>query len=296
MQAGCVQLERVAGCATPCFRMCSLVAVGRIVYLKVIRFSRRCWIMISLARIQNTGLVSALLLILNVAYAHAQQIGPLASRVFGNGTSNLIFVLHGDLSDGSPADYHQSFAREVSEKIRNATVVAIVRPGYADSRGLKSPGSNNGKIDQYTKTNNDLVAATIDAFRKSVKPQRVVAVGHSGGAAQVGAIIGRFPGLIDSAVLVSCPCDIQAWRSSNNRSPWPNSQSPADFLKSVPKQTRIVAITGQNDSNTRPSLARSYVEQASALGLSAQALIVNGGHGFNSISRDVLKSVVGLAR
>jgi hypothetical protein len=66
------------------------------------------------------------------------------------------------------------------------------------------------------------------------------------------------PGLIDSAVLVSCPCDLVAWRAG--RKAWTRSENPMDWAEKVPSTTRIVALTGSRDGNTIPDLAKRYVD------------------------------------
>jgi predicted esterase len=42
----------------------------------------------------------------------------------------------------------------------------------------------------------------------------VILAGHSGGAAITVNLIGLFPLLIDHAFIVSCPCDVNAWREN----------------------------------------------------------------------------------
>jgi pimeloyl-ACP methyl ester carboxylesterase len=235
-----------------------------------------------------------LLACLFAASASAQTAEILSYRLFGTGASALVVVLHGDLSDGGPADYHQPFAERIAQLHRGITAAAVIRPGYSDSRGLRSVGST-GRVDHYTRRNNDLVAQTIVQLRRSTGARQVIAVGHSGGAAQLGAVIGRHPGIIDDVVLVSCPCNLLRWRTG--RGDWTASESPHRFLSSVPPTTRIHAITGRNDSNTTPALAQDYVAAARSRGLSANFRMVDGaGHGFNSLAATVEQVVVSLLR
>lgn len=64
----------------------------------------------------------------------------------------------------------------------------------------------------------DSVAAAVEALRKHHNASRVVLVGHSGGAANAGVILGRAAPLVDVAVLISCPCNIPVWRDLRGRS------------------------------------------------------------------------------
>ena len=128
----------------------------------------------------------------------------LAVRVFGqdNAGANptLVIMLHGDISRGGDADYHFGAMEEVGAN-EGFVGVAMVRPGYPGGGGLKSQGSHNGRRDHYTATNNQAVAEAIASLKQQLSPGKTVVVGHSGGAAQAGVSIGRYPGLIDHAIL-----------------------------------------------------------------------------------------------
>jgi dipeptidyl aminopeptidase/acylaminoacyl peptidase len=92
-------------------------------------------------------------------------------------------------------------------------------------------------------------------------------------------------GLIDAAVLVSCPCDIARWLRNHRRPPWPRRLSPDFFVARVPKTTEVVAITGTLDDNTFPALAEDYVERLARRGIPARFVAVAGaGHGFSGVA------------
>ena len=40
----------------------------------------------------------------------------------------------------------------------------------------------------------------------------MILAGHSGGSAITASLIALYPHLVDHAVIVSCPCNINAWR------------------------------------------------------------------------------------
>ncbi|MCV2894097.1 alpha/beta hydrolase family protein [Lentibacter sp. XHP0401] len=237
-------------------------------------------------------LISVFVLTVGLALnAQAQSAGPLAGKVFGGGNAGLVVVLHGDVSSGGAADYHYDIAQKIASQNKGVTVLAMLRPGYSDGMGQKSKGSNNQRRDHYTKQNNKLVAQTIQAMAKQVGTSKIVAIGHSGGAAQLGVIIGAYPNLVDSAILVSCPCDIPRWRAMKGRKNWTKSQSPHKFTSKVPTSTRVIAITGNKDDNTNPVLAQDYVAALRAKGVQAQFISANGAsHGFNAMASLVAKS------
>lgn len=225
------------------------------------------------------GLVISAIL-LSGAGARADEIGPLAGKRFGAGTKVTVVLLHGDVSRGGPADYLYPVAEGIAQRHPGASVYAVLRPGYEDSVGLVSPGSNNGRRDHYTEENNDLVAAALQAVKAPGVP--LVVLGHSGGAAQLGVVIARHPGLVDTAILAACPCDILRWREMQGRRPWDLSQSPQAFADDVPATAHVRALTGTADDNTNPVLAEDYVASLSGRGVDAVFQPVPGaGHDFS---------------
>jgi predicted esterase len=185
----------------------------------------------------------------------------------------LVVVLHGDVSSGGPARYH-------------------IGPGYDDGEGRTSGGSHNGRRDHYTAANNAAIAGAIAALRQRYRASRVVIVGHSGGAAQAAVVAPRAGA--SGVVLASCPCDIPRWRASRS-GPWPRSQSPLAFAASMPRATRVVAVTGGSDPNTAPALARDYVAALTARGVGARFEEVPGaGHEWGAVSGAALAAARGM--
>ena len=238
------------------------------------------------------GFVSALILTCVAFAAQALEPGPLKGPVFGSGSDALVVVLHGDLSRGGAATYHYAFAKRVADQNSNAVAAALLRPGYYDDEGRTSPGSNNNRKDHYTEANNALVAETIANLKVATGAARTIVVGHSGGAAQTGVLMGKEPGLIDVAVLVSCPCDVPAWRQARGRSAWPRSESPQDHVAAVSPASRIIAATGSNDKNTAAAWAIKYVNAAKTTGAYAEFIKIEGAkHGFNRMA-DKIAAIV----
>lgn len=222
----------------------------------------------------------------------------LAVQIAGNAVPGeapfLVVLLHGDVSSGGPADYLDGFARSLAGP--GVIVANVTRPGYTNGAGHTSGGSHFGRRDSYTAGNIAAVAGAIETLKRRYKPRRVVVVGHSGGAAMLAVAIGRHPGLADNAVLVSCPCDIARWRRERGRGAWRNSLSPSDFADRVPAATRVLAINGRDDDNTRPGLAASFVERLATRGIDARAIVIPGRHGFNMLAPSVAAAVRELTR
>jgi pimeloyl-ACP methyl ester carboxylesterase len=233
----------------------------------------------------------------------------IAERVFGGGlclvaatfgaehagpSPVLIVIVHGDISDFGPATYHATFAASLVRP--GVVVVALTRPGYGDANGATSQGSTLGRIDNYTSANIGAIEGAVDALKKHYRPRRTVYVGHSGGAAIGGVLIGRRPNLVDAALLVSCPCDIPRWLQMRGYKPWKRSLSPDAFVHRVPTSTEVVLMTGANDDNTFPSLADDYAQNLARRGVPARFLLVEGAaHGFSTLADATRDAVLNLA-
>jgi pimeloyl-ACP methyl ester carboxylesterase len=210
----------------------------------------------------------------------------MAATTFGTDTAGahptLIVVVHGDISDGGAATYHAEFARTLARP--GVVAVALIRPGYAGGDRRSSQGSNYGRIDSYSAATVAAIGGAIESLRSYYRPRRVIYVGHSGGAAIGGVLIGKRPRLIDAAVLVSCPCDIARWLVERRKPQWTRSLSPAHHLHRVAPTTQVVAITGTADDNTTPQLARDYAARLAARGVPARFVAVeDAGHGFSGV-------------
>ena len=128
------------------------------------------------------------------------------------------------------------------------------------------------------------IAAALLNLKRHHMAAKLVVLGHSGGASITGVILGYRPGLIDAALLLSCPCDIPRWRSDRGRRRWSRSLSPHRYLDGVPDTTKVVAVTGENDRNTGPHLARDYVSALRERGVDATFVLApDGSHSFRSL-------------
>jgi predicted esterase len=193
----------------------------------------------------------------------------------------LVVILHGDTSSGGPADTLFPFAERIGGS--SVIAVALLRPGYGDKAGRTSDGDNYGRADSYTPANIAAIANAIEALKKHYQPTQTILVGHSGGAAIAGVLIGKSPALAQAAVLISCPCDLARWRKERKGSPWTRSESPSSYVGKVPSSTTVIAITGTDDDNTSPALAQDYIAQLVKRGVPATFEIAKAaGHNFRS--------------
>ena len=197
--------------------------------------------------------------------------------------TSLVVFIHGDGYRGGPSDYMYRYAKRVGAK--GVVAIGLIRPGYYDSRGHRSTGNSYRRGDNYRLDVIVAVAAAIKVLKTHFDAEFVVLAGHSGGSAISGVIIGRYPGLVDAAVLGACPCNVPRWRiMRRGRNNSRRSLSPHDFADRIDAKTSVVAITGGKDKNTKPVLARDYVTVLKANRIVATFVEVPG-VGHNGIVR-----------
>lgn len=190
----------------------------------------------------------------------------LLVRKYGLGESTLpnamLVWLHGDVSSGGPAKYHFALAEKAATYFAKEKVlsVALVRPGYPDGSGNESSGYHNGRSDHYTSENISEVGGAVERLRLKYKPNIVVLIGHSGGAATAAVLMGMKPELAEAAILVACPCELIRWRIHRRGRPWTQSENPIHWVEKLSPNAKVIALTGSNDDNTLPALAKSYVD------------------------------------
>lgn len=187
---------------------------------------------------------------------------------------NLLVYLHGDSSRGGLFDRHFKYFTPFANQ--NTVFVGMIRPGYSDSKKNASTGDKMGGGDNYTAHNVDAVANALQALKAKYSAQHLVVVGFSGGAATAGVILGRHPALIDKAVLIACPCDLnirrQGWKNQKNLTR--RSISPHEVADSVFQTAQVTAITGDADTNTTPEQVTGYIATLKLRGVKARYIEV----------------------
>lgn len=203
----------------------------------------------------------------------------------------LIAVLHGDLlsADEAPS-YHYEFARRAAEQMDDVVAVGLLRPGYADDAGDRSSGRRGlATGDNYTPEVVDAVAQTVRELQARFHPATTVLAGHSGGAAIAADLIGRWPHLVNAALLVSCPCDVPAWRrgmvGTKFRDVGPfsllfllpaSSLSPLDLADRVSPSLRVRLVVGSRDATAPPKFTLAYAQALQMHGVDLKVTIAPG--------------------
>jgi pimeloyl-ACP methyl ester carboxylesterase len=175
----------------------------------------------------------------------------------------------------------------VANQNTDIVAVGLLRPGYVDTDGNKSDGERGLSTgDNYNARNTDSIADGINELKRRWHARKVVVVGHSGGAALTANILGRHPAVIDSAVLVSCPCDVEKWRQHMfqvRRAPiWQgeiDTLSPVALMPRVSDRVPVRMFVGTQDNVTPPSLSVIYQAAAARLGKNVELVQLEGkGH------------------
>lgn len=177
----------------------------------------------------------------------------------------LVVVLHGDLPSPS---YHYEFSRRAASKMDDLVVAALLRPGYTDGTGDHSEGEMGLTTgDNYTPAVVDTVADSVRQLKEKFHPAHTVLAGHSGGAAITADLLGRWPTLVDGALLVSCPCDVPAWRRhmlAMQKDPiWlvpVHSLSPMNLADKISRSVRVRMLVGSDDPVAPPELSGRYAD------------------------------------
>lgn len=205
----------------------------------------------------------------------------LLMRRYGSTTpTTLVVWLHGNVSTGGPANSHFRVAEQVAAELAadNVLSVALVRPGYPDGTGESSSGNDYGRADNWPTWVVAEIGTVIERLRERYRPEALILVGHSGGAAISAVLLGMQPQLADSAVLLGCPCDMAWWRARRPQPPWV-SEDPLKWVSRVARTTRVIALTGSGDATTEPGLAENYVKRLRARGVDAVfELVAGAGH------------------
>lgn len=215
------------------------------------------------------------------------------------GSPNLAFVLHGDAPDIKPNGQY-GLASIIAHTNKNTIGIGILRPGYSDPDSNTSDGMRGMAIgDNYTEDRIKAIAEVIQKLKKVYKPKNTILIGHSGGAAIAADIIALYPGLVNSAVLIGCPCYVSEWRTYRlhcpNSSPqWSTavtSISPDQVADKINDTTKVVIISGDKDVMVPQLYSLNYYNYLQSKNKSVRFVNVMG-EGHNILFHDsVLNSV-----
>jgi predicted esterase len=219
----------------------------------------------------------------------AVQAGAPGHRIVGrvyvkgepDAAAPLVVVLHGDAPFRHPG-YQYGFADDIANAAPGTRVVGLMRPGYADPYGARSDGDRGfASGENYTEEVVHDVAAAIRELQSAWHAPSIMLVGHSGGSAIAANIAALEPGLVRHLFVVSCPCDVPAFRKHMAAMQWSpmwlmpaKSLSPIETLDRMDAATIVTVFSGAEDPVTLPRYAEAYVEKARARGIGAALVTI----------------------
>jgi pimeloyl-ACP methyl ester carboxylesterase len=195
----------------------------------------------------------------------------------------LVVILHGDAPLLRPA-YQDEFAASVARHLEDVIAVGLLRPGYADPFGHRSdPQTGPQTGNNYTPAVTEQVTAAVRDLQARYHSGRTVLVGHSGGAAVVANILEAHHDLADAALIVSCPCDLAAWRARmagfGRRGSHKDSLSPLENAALLPRDIPISIMVGAKDNTVGVASSQAFFASARAAGANVTLQVVPGsGH------------------
>ncbi|WP_241527179.1 hypothetical protein [Sphingomonas turrisvirgatae] len=231
----------------------------------------------------------ALLALLATAAAPAKNPPQLQAQRYGETRAGrvqtLAVVLHGD-TDSSVASAY-SFSEAAAKAMPGSTAIALLRPGYVDGAGRKSPGERGtGNGDGYTRERVGEVARSMIDLRKRYRKAKIILIGDGGGAALAANLIGIYPTLADGVMLLSCPCALPEWRRAMaKRAPGQGydqpvaSLDPLQTIGGIPATIRAAMLVGADDPATLPRYSRTYAEALALRGIAVDFRILPGRNG-----------------
>jgi poly(3-hydroxybutyrate) depolymerase len=193
----------------------------------------------------------------------------------------LVIVLHGDAPFNNPT-YQYTVASRAAAAIPDAVVAALLRPGYTDGNNDTSDGVHGHTTgDNYTPEVLDQLTVAIKTLAGEIHPSHVVLMGHSGGATLSADLLARNPHIAQGALLVSCPCDVPAfrhhmfWTHPNPFWFYPlTSVSPLDGVKDIDPQAKIRMLSGSKDPIALPEYTTAYADAARARHIDVQTVFL----------------------
>ena len=200
--------------------------------------------------------------------------------------------------------YQYRMAKKIASENHNVVAVGILRPGYTDNEGNYSKGIRGEATgDNYTKEVLESIHHLTVELIEEYNPSKVILVGHSGGAAISANLIAQYTNFYSDALLISCPCDLHAWRKHMKElNPeariWDmavSSLSPIEEIKNIDEPTHITMVHGNNDEIVPLRIANDYFKKLKAHNKEATFVILeNQGHeiALNKRIFEIIKELV----
>ena len=180
----------------------------------------------------------------------------------------MVLVLHGDAPFNNPS-YQYGIARKIASENENVVAIGLLRPGYTDNEGNRSAGTRgNTTGDNYTREVMTSIHQLTQQLVDEYSPSKILLLGHSGGAPISVNLTAEYTGFYAGAILISCPCDLHAWRAhmktlQPDTDIWNlevESLSPIEEVGRMDDNTSLMIIHGDKDDIVPIKIASRYVD------------------------------------
>ncbi len=228
-------------------------------------------------------------------------VGLLALNKIDKSKKNLIIFLEGDYRGKKPNDVkkHYPMKKAIKEQDGKINFFYMARTGHKYSSRTRSTGKRtnsqmSGSWNAVYKKSWDarrLTGAAIKKLKEYYQPDKLIVMGHSGGAGDTLTIAAKFPGLIDIAIATGCDCMI-GWPNAKwydgEEQPW---ESVSNMIPHIDPKTKIILIHGKKDEWCPFKHAEEYARLAKEQGLDVTFHAQEGTHDKIQGKTKILKEI-----
>ena len=228
-------------------------------------------------------------------------VGLLALNKIDKSKKNLIIFLEGDYRGKKPNDVkkHYPMKKAIKEQDGKINFFYMARTGHKYSSRTRSTGKRTNSqmsgdwnaIYKKSWEARRLTGAAIKKLKEHYQPDKLIVMGHSGGAGDTLTIAAKFPGLIDIAIATGCDCMI-GWPNAKwydgEEQPW---ESVSNMIPHIDPKTKIILIHGKKDEWCPFKHAEEYARLAEEQGLDVTFHAQEGTHDKIQGKTKILKEI-----
>jgi predicted esterase len=228
-------------------------------------------------------------------------VGLLQLGKIDKSKKNLVIFLEGDYRGKKPNDVkkHYPMKSAIKDQKDEINFFYMARTGHKYSGRKRSVGKRtnsqmSGSWNAVYKKSWDarrLTGAAIKKLKEYYQPDKLIVMGHSGGAGDTLTIAAKFPGLIDIAIATGCDCMI-GWPNAKwyngEEQPW---ESVSNMIPHIDPKTKIILIHGKKDEWCPFKHAEEYARLAKEQGLDVTFHAQEGTHDKIQGKTKILKEI-----
>ena len=191
----------------------------------------------------------------------------------GEAKDKLIVTIHGAWKEGADTlSRYKLFAENLNMET-DLTTVAVALPGYSGSSTNKIQALTHNKNAIHmasTKEYIEFLATLLKDLKEKFNAKELTVVAHSAGALASATLLGYRPNLIQNALLAGGRYDIHKVDKDKNLI------SAVDVIDKIPKEIKIVLVTGTKDSISKPEVTKEFYNIAKSKGLNVSLIEIKG--------------------